>query len=44
MNTYSISNPPIVWGVLAAFRKGRYQTRAEKYLLSLLLEFYQSRS
>ena len=44
VNTYSISNPPIVWGVLAAFRKGRYQTKAEKYLLSLLLEFYQSRS
>lgn len=43
VDTYSICDPPIVWGVLAAFRKGHYQTKAEEYLLSLLLEFYQSR-
>ena len=44
VNTFSLSNPPTQWNILAAFRKGRYQTKAEQYLLSLLLDFYQSRS
>lgn len=44
VNPYSIEDPPVVWGVLVAFRKGRYMTKAEQYLLSLLLEFYQSHS
>ena len=44
VNTYSISNPPMTWNVLAAFRKGHYRTKAEQYLLSLLLEFYQKKT
>lgn len=43
VNTYHISEPPMTWNVLAASRKGRYRTKAEQYLLSLLLEFYQKR-
>lgn len=43
VNTYSISAPPVVWNVVAASRKGRYKTKAEQYLMSLLVEFYQKR-
>ena len=43
VNTYSITDPPTVWGVVAASRKGRYKTKAEQYLMTLLLEFYQKR-
>lgn len=42
VDLYSIADPPIQWNILAAFRKGRYKTKAEQYLLSLLVEFYQN--
>lgn len=43
VNTFSLADPPVCWDVLAAFRKGYYQTKAEQYLLELLRQFYQLR-
>ena len=42
VQAFSLSDPPLEWNVLASFRRGRYQTRAEQYLLSLLLEYYHA--
>lgn len=42
INTFSLSSPPTEWSIIAAYRKGVYQTQAQQYFLSLIHEFYST--
>ncbi len=44
INTFSLSAPPMEWSIIAAYRKGTYQTKAQQHLLSLIQEFYAASS